>query len=163
MATPVTRQFRPGQYLFREGESPDAMYLIKKGTVAVRKMKGSAYVEIARVYANEVIGELSFFDRNPRSAAAVAVTEVEAAMIEFSSLDKIYDKVPPYLKSIMICVADRLRKADDVIRRLQKNVVYDEEGTLVRNTTPSTASVLAATSDINVDDDDKDGGEKPSE
>lgn len=145
------------------------MYLIKKGSVAIRKMKGSAYVEIARVYSNEVIGELSFFDRQPRSAAAVALTEVEALEIAFTSLDKIYDKVPPYIKSIIVCIADRLRRADDTIRRLQKIVVTDEPDANGRpgdDAGPDTAAILAATADIPFEtpsgDDSDDGAEDPN-
>jgi CRP/FNR family cyclic AMP-dependent transcriptional regulator len=102
------------------------MYLIKKGTVAIRKMKGQDYVELGKVYSNEVLGELSFFDRKPRSAAAIALTEVEVLEISFTSLDAIYTKVPDYLKTIMASVADRLRKANDMIRKLQHNVVTED-------------------------------------
>src|SRR5690606_14950130 len=111
------RYFRPGTVIFKEGQSSRCMYLIKKGGVSIRKTKGSAQVEIAKVYSNEVIGELSFFDRQPRSASAVAITEVEVVEIDFESLDKMYQKVPSYLKSILNAVAERLRKADDTIRR----------------------------------------------
>jgi CRP/FNR family transcriptional regulator, cyclic AMP receptor protein len=145
----VQRFFRPGQYLFREGEPSKAMFLIKKGTVSIRKMKGAAFVEIARIYSNEVLGELSFFDRLPRSAAAIALTEVEALEIEFNKLDKIYAQVPDYMKTIIAAVADRLRKANDQIRRLQKNVVTEqgiEEQVKVDDL--DAAEVLAASTDI---------------
>jgi CRP-like cAMP-binding protein len=107
----------------KEGEPSHAMYLVIKGTVAVRKMRGSSYVEIARIYPNEVLGELSFFDRLPRSACAIAMTDVTLLQIKFEALDKVYDKVPDYIKTIMASVAERLRKANETIRRLQKNVV----------------------------------------
>ncbi len=121
-------QFRPGQYLFREGEVSNAIYLIKKGTVAIRKRKGTAYVELGRLYSNEVLGELSFFDREPRSAGAVALTEVEVTMIPFDSLDQIYAKVPDYLKTIIASVANRLRRANELIRSLQREVVTESGG-----------------------------------
>jgi CRP-like cAMP-binding protein len=143
-ATP--RFFKSGQFLFKEGEPSRSMFLIKRGTIAIRKMKGSAYVEIARVYANEVLGELSFFDRLPRSASAVAMTEVEVLEIRFDALDKIYGGVPDYMKSIMASVADRLRKANETIRRLQKNTVAHE-----RNTTqpaPGSPAEIAQEADL---------------
>lgn len=111
-------------------------------------MKGAAQVEIARVYANEVLGELSFFDRLPRSASAIALTEVEALEIHFDSLDKIYAKVPEYMKTIIASVADRLRKANDTIRRLQKEVVSEGTGSGGKLDGPSAADVLAATADV---------------
>jgi CRP/FNR family transcriptional regulator, cyclic AMP receptor protein len=134
------RHFRPGQFLFREGEVSSCLFLIKSGSVAIRKMKGGAYIELGRLYSNEVLGELSFFDRLPRSAAAVALTEVEVLEIPFASLDQIYTKVPDYLKTIISSVANRLRRANEVIRTLQKNVVAEDGGEI-----PSTAGKISAT------------------
>ncbi|MEK6705783.1 MAG: cyclic nucleotide-binding domain-containing protein [Candidatus Poribacteria bacterium] len=147
---PDEKYFRPGQHLFHEDEPSDCIYLIKKGTVSIRKMKGSAYIEIGRLYSNEVLGELSFFDRQPRSAAAVALTEVETIEIKFQALDKIYDKVPDYMKTIISCVAERLRKANETIKRLQKNVVSDEVGKSSDSDQPSASEVLAATANISI-------------
>lgn len=101
------------------------MFLIRKGSVSVRKPKPGGEIEIARIHSNEVVGEISFFDRLPRSAAAVALTEVEALEITFEALDKIFEKVPPYFKTIISSMADRLRRADDTIRKLQKDFVQD--------------------------------------
>ncbi|MFL5813612.1 MAG: Crp/Fnr family transcriptional regulator [Bdellovibrionia bacterium] len=125
---PVTRQFRPGEYLFHENDQSRSLFLLRKGSVSVRKSKPGGEVEIARIHSNEVVGEISFFDRLPRSAAAVALTEVEALEITFEALDKIFDKVPPYFKSIIAGMADRLRRADDTIRKLQKDFVQDSSG-----------------------------------
>lgn len=153
----ATREFRPGQFLFREGDPSKCMFLIKKGTVAVRKMKGHNYIELGRVFANEVLGELSFFDRKPRSAAAVALTEVEVLVIDFDSLDKVYKNVPDYFKTIIASVAERLRKANDQVRRLQKNLI-DESGVPTEEQLEEAkkkkldaASVLEATAGIGMD------------
>jgi CRP-like cAMP-binding protein len=149
LPTTVERYFRPGQYLFREADPSKSMFIIKKGTVAIRKRKGTAHVEIARIYSNEVLGEISFFDRLPRSASAVALTEVQVLEIQFDSLDKIYEGVPDYMKTIIASVADRLRKANDMIRRLQKNLVFDEDGSgKPDGVEASAADILAATAGI---------------
>ncbi len=117
----ATKKLRPGQALFQEGEMPRSLFLVMKGTLSIRKMKGAAHVEIARIYANEVVGEVSFFDRQPRSAAAFALTEVEVSEIPFDTLDKVFQSTPPYLKSMISAMSERLRKADDTIKRLQKS------------------------------------------
>ena len=112
--------------LFRKkGEPSRSLFLINRGSVSIRKAKGAAFVELARLYSNEVVGELSFFDRLPRSASAISLTEVEALEITFESLDKIYQGVPDYRDDHGLSVADRLRKADDTIRRLQKETVEE--------------------------------------
>lgn len=122
---PVQRHFRAGEYLFHENDPSRSLFLIRSGSVSVRKPKPGGEVEIARIHSNEVVGEISFFDRLPRSAAAVALTEVDALEITFDGLDKIFEKVPPYIKSIIASMADRLRRADDTIRKLEKDFVQD--------------------------------------
>jgi CRP-like cAMP-binding protein len=96
------------------------MYLIKKGQISVRKAKGSGEIELAHLKQGEVIGELSFFDRKPRSASAVATVDTELLEIDYESLEKIYTQVPDYLQSIIANVVFRLRKANETIKRLQK-------------------------------------------
>jgi CRP-like cAMP-binding protein len=120
-ATP--RTYKAGEFLFHEGEPSNCIFIVSQGMIAVRKKKGTAFIEIARLGMNEVLGELSFFDRKPRSASALAVTDVEALEIDFGSLDKIYATVPDYIKTIMGAVASRLRRANDTIRKLQKDTV----------------------------------------
>lgn len=122
---PIQRHFRPGEYLFHENDTSRSLFLIRSGSVSVRKPKPGGEVEIARIHSNEVVGEISFFDRLPRSAAAVALTEVDALEITFDGLDKIFEKVPPYFKSIIVSMADRLRRADNTIRKLENDFVQD--------------------------------------
>jgi len=123
----VTREFRSNQVLFHEGDKPSSFFIITQGTVSIQKRKDDSHVELARIYQNEVLGELSFFDREPRSATATAVTEVKVLEIQFSALDKIYSDVPDYMKTIMASMAGRLRKANETIRRLQNKFIPNEE------------------------------------
>ncbi|MBL7717006.1 MAG: cyclic nucleotide-binding domain-containing protein [Bdellovibrionales bacterium] len=128
-ATPKT--FKQGQFLFKDGQASNSLFIIRKGTVSVRKMKGSNFVEIGRIYPNQVLGELSFFDRQPRSAAAMADGDVEALEIDFESLEKIWKETPDYFKAIMKSVADRLRKANETIRKLKPSQELDPDAQTV--------------------------------
>ncbi|MBU6376569.1 MAG: Crp/Fnr family transcriptional regulator, partial [Bdellovibrionales bacterium] len=149
-----TKKFRPGQALFQEAEMPRSVFLVLKGTISIRKIKGAAYIELARVYSNEVVGELSFFDRQPRSASAYALTEVEVAEIPFDMLDKLFQSTPPYLKAMIGSMAQRLRKADETIKRLQKQTTGENPPTDLdtsENDELDAAAVLAATSESKKD------------
>jgi CRP-like cAMP-binding protein len=126
----ILREFLAGQVLFQEGEASTSFFIVTHGAVSIRKKKDKNYIELAKVAQNEVLGELSFFDREPRSATAVAITNVKTLEITFESLDKIYAPVPDYMKTIMASVASRLRKANDTIRLLQaKSLPNEEAGT----------------------------------
>jgi CRP/FNR family cyclic AMP-dependent transcriptional regulator len=157
MGTPSReRIFRKDEVLFKEGDESTSMFLVSNGSISVRKKKGSNQVEIGRVFSNEVIGELSFFDRKPRSATAVALTDVVALEIDFDALEKIYSKVPNYLKTIMSAVAERLRKADNTIRRLQDQYVAENKKVGADGEAAGdTSDVLQATNYLDFEDIDK--------
>ena len=123
---PIEQVFKANQVIFNEGDASSSLFLIKTGSVAIRKKKTGGFVELSKLYSNEVLGELSFFDRKPRSATAVALTDVELLEIQFEALDVHYLKIPDYLRTIISALADRLRKADGIIQRLQKDVIETE-------------------------------------
>jgi CRP/FNR family cyclic AMP-dependent transcriptional regulator len=114
------KSYKSGAILFNDGDPSHSLFLIQKGAISIRKKKGNTTIEVGKVLAGQVIGELSFFDRQPRSATGVAIIDVEAMEISFESLEKIYSTVPDYMKTIMAAMAERLRKANDTIRQLQK-------------------------------------------
>jgi CRP-like cAMP-binding protein len=114
------QKVRANEVLFKEGDASSCMYIVKKGALSIRKRKGDRYVELGRAYTNEVIGELAFFDRQPRSASAVALMEVEIIIVPFDGLDKVYAGIPDYWKAIFQAVANRLRKSNHVVAELQK-------------------------------------------
>jgi len=123
----ATRHLGAGEILFREGDKSECMYLIQSGQVSVRRMRGLKMIEIARLQQGEVLGELSFFDRAPRSATAVAHNDVTILEIPFEGLDRVYNQVPQYMKSIITGVVNRLRKANDTIRALKNEDNHGNE------------------------------------
>lgn len=120
-----THLFQAGETIFREGDPSKCMYIVNSGVVSIRKKKGVRMVELAKINEKEVLGELSFLDRQPRNATAVAVTACELLEIPFESLDVEYAKVPDYIRKIVAGVSARLRAADEIIRNF-KNPAFDD-------------------------------------
>lgn len=118
--------FRSGEALFHEGSDSTSLFLIKVGRISIRKTVDGGFVEIAQIGPNQIIGEVGFFDRRPRSADAVAITFCEAVEIPYEALKPIFDPAPDYLKKIMVGLASRLRDADEVIRELKERLGADE-------------------------------------
>ena len=137
MSSPILKKFRAGEAIFHENDPSSAMYVINVGSVSIQKRASNGVaIELATLHSGEVLGELSFFDRSPRSAAAIAISDVEITQVDFEGLDKAYATVPPYFKTIIAACAERLRRANDVIRRLQREIevlrdeppTYESEG-----------------------------------
>jgi CRP/FNR family cyclic AMP-dependent transcriptional regulator len=55
------------------GEVGEALYFVVQGEAALAHMEGGETLELARAKAGEMLGSMSFFDREPRSIRIVAV------------------------------------------------------------------------------------------
>ena len=64
------RRLRRGDVLFAEGESPDALYIVESGRIAIanRNFLGRESV-VALMETGDLFGEMGLFDGHGRSAA----------------------------------------------------------------------------------------------
>nr|WP_295900768.1 cyclic nucleotide-binding domain-containing protein [uncultured Bdellovibrio sp.] len=113
-------------YLFRDGDAPDAMYIIKSGTFAVTKTKGTSEVVLAEINAGAMVGEMALFDNKPRSANVKATKDSEVIALPYESLTKQMDQLPVWVRAIMKTLNENLREANKKIKILE-NANPDEE------------------------------------
>ena len=126
---PVLVRLKRGEMLFGEGESSRAMYLLQKGIIRLFKKKGDASIELDSVRAGQVLGELAFFDGNPRSASGEALTDCELIEVSGPTFQAVLGNMPDWLKILLKTVVSRLRAASNRIRQLEtSSVAYDYSG-----------------------------------
>lgn len=113
-------------YLFREGDAPDAMYIIKTGSFAITKTKGNSEIVLAEITAGAMVGEMALFDNKPRSANVKATKEAEVISLPYDSLTKQMDQLPVWVRAIMKTLNENLREANKKIKILE-NANPDEE------------------------------------
>ncbi len=114
------KKLEKGDYLFKEGDTSDAMYVVKKGSVGIYKAKGQAEVELATVKPGQMLGEMAFFDQKPRSATAKAVAQSEVIELPFNALQAHFNQMPEWLKSMVKTINENLRDANKKIKQLEK-------------------------------------------
>lgn len=107
------------QYLFREGDAPDAMYVIKSGKLAVLKSKQSSEIVLAEIGPGAMVGEMAFFDNKPRSASVKALRDSEVIALPYKALHAQFKSFPEWCKAIMRTVNDSLRNANQKIKQLE--------------------------------------------
>ncbi len=112
---------KKGQELFREGATPEAMYVIKKGRLAITKEKGKTKIMLAELKPGDLLGEMAFFEKSPRSAGAqAAMDDTEVIELPFKALDQQWEALPGWVKSIVKAVNGHLVKANVRIRQLER-------------------------------------------
>ena len=97
---------RPGEFLFREGDQGEALYIVKKGSLRI--MSGSVVYET--VTAGGVVGEMALIDDGARrSASVLAVTHTELWEMDTDAFRSMVSTNPNFALMIMRVMARRLR------------------------------------------------------
>lgn len=120
-----------GDYLFREGDPSDCMYLIKSGRMAITKktFNDGDEIVLAEKINGELIGEMAFFDSKPRSAGAQALGICELIELPFASLQEQFNLFPMWIKVLMKTTVGQLRDANTRIKNLE-NITSDTKDKL---------------------------------
>jgi CRP-like cAMP-binding protein len=95
----------PGDFLFREGEGGDKMYVLLEGTAEI--MVGDLVVEAAGPGA--LLGEMALIDNSPRTASVVAKTPCRLAQVDRRRFHFLVQQTPHFATHVMKTLADRLR------------------------------------------------------
>ena len=110
-----------GLAVVQAGEEDRALYLITEGTLAVRLPRADGAVK--EIEAPAVVGEMSFFDGDPRSATLEALTDVEGARLDPDAFDRLAAAEPELARAMLLdlarILAGRLRRANEMIRELR--------------------------------------------
>jgi CRP/FNR family cyclic AMP-dependent transcriptional regulator len=99
-----------GDFLFREGDSEDKMYVLLEGEMKI--LLGDFVLETAR--PGTLIGEMALIDDSPRTASAVAKTPCHLAEIDRRRFHFLVQQTPHFATHVMKTLADRLRHMNAV-------------------------------------------------
>jgi CRP/FNR family transcriptional regulator, cyclic AMP receptor protein len=115
------QSFVSGEFIFREGESGNRLYLIVEGEVRIsRTIPGSGEEALAVLKPGAMFGEMSVFDRSERSTDAISNGGTRCLTIARSDFELLLDfnreiayKV---LWSVVRMLSGRLRSTNDSLR-----------------------------------------------
>ena len=103
-------QLAPGDFLFREGEKGDKMYVLLEGEVDI--FLRDFVLETAGPGA--LLGEMALIDDTPRTANAVAKTPAKLATIDRRRFHFLVQQTPHFATHVMKILANRLRHMNAV-------------------------------------------------
>ena len=79
--TLLTRDFKTGETILREGETGEHIYLIISGSVQILKNHHNSPQQIATLSTGEILGETGILSNEPRSATAIALEDTKVVMV----------------------------------------------------------------------------------
>ena len=99
---------KPGETIFKEGEPAKELYVIQSGQVEIQV--GNRLLDTLE--ANEIFGEMALLDASPRSATAIAKTDVALVPISKKDFLTLVGRAPTFALDVMGMLTRRLRAAN---------------------------------------------------
>ena len=103
--------FGPGEVLFAQGDTGDAVYLILSGNAVVEVETRDGPLHVADVGPHKIVGEISVLCDLPRTASVRAVTELAALRLDKEQFMHLVEDYPDIAVEILRELALRLDTA----------------------------------------------------
>ena len=100
-------RFKAGEVIFHSGEQGRVFYVIQTGTVEIRR--GTKLLE--RLTHGDIFGEMAIIDHSPRSADAIAATDLAVFSVDENRFLALIEEMPYFGLSVMRILTSRLRAA----------------------------------------------------
>ena len=110
--------FNAGEKIFAQGELGTEMFIIQDGEVEIIKHIGGESHTLSRLEKGDFFGEMAILEAMPRTADAVARTEVRVVAINGSRFDEMLRKNPEVAVRIIRKYSKRLREANTLLEKL---------------------------------------------
>jgi hypothetical protein len=105
----VTRHYVKGESIFRKGDVGAELYVVLEGEIRVHLDHDGHEVTLARHGPSKVVGEMSVFDDQPRSASAEATEDTTARVLRRDRMQAIVHEHPEVLLEFVKNLSQRLR------------------------------------------------------
>ena len=112
----VLRDFRNKEYILREGNENYNIFIIKEGVVRVDTFNNNNRRQtLSFLKEGDFFGEIAIFTSADVSANVVSVVNSKIFTLKKDDIDELIIKIPQLARNIIYYLADRVRKADQVI------------------------------------------------
>jgi len=119
------RRLRKGQVLFREGDQGEEMFLVRGGSILVSKaVTGKVEQVLARFGPGDFFGEMSLFDRSPRSATIQAESDALLLALDRQNLSDLIEVNPraaaAFFHGLVQVFIERLRASGELVAEITR-------------------------------------------
>jgi len=112
----LERRFIPkGQIIIHEGEFGQQAYLIQSGQVCVFITKEGEEVELARLDAGQIVGEMAFIFDGPRTASVRATMDSNLIVIGRQQFHDKLKESDPTVRALVQMLSQRIVEANNTL------------------------------------------------
>jgi CRP-like cAMP-binding protein/thioredoxin reductase/Fe-S-cluster-containing hydrogenase component 2 len=105
----LARRYAAGDTIFEEGQAPDGLYLIRRGSVTVSRKLGGREVVLSYLSAGNYVGEMALISDSNRTATVRAAVATECLVLEANIFKEVLSRNTLWRDDIEQRLLDRLR------------------------------------------------------
>jgi hypothetical protein len=109
----VTRHYANGETIFIKGDVGTELYVVLDGEIRVHLDHEGREVTLARLGPSSVLGEMSVFDAEPRSAGAQSTGSTTVRVLRKDRLQALVHEHPEVLMEFVRNLSQRIRKMNE--------------------------------------------------
>jgi CRP-like cAMP-binding protein/thioredoxin reductase/Fe-S-cluster-containing hydrogenase component 2 len=103
------KRYSGGEALFEEGDAPDGLYLIRRGSVTISRQIAGREVVLSYLSAGNYVGEMALLSESPRTATVRAAVTTEAVVLSAAAFKRVIARNPAWREDVEARFHDRLR------------------------------------------------------
>ena len=117
----ITKYFKKGEEIIKEGMLSDCAYIIDAGKVEVsKKLQNGKKQIISLLNENDIFGEMGLIDGFPRSATVMALEDCTISIMTKEAFNSLAEHNPQALMPILKVLAKRLRSTLKMVEDMQE-------------------------------------------
>lgn len=132
----LERRFVPeGTLIMRQGEEGNCAYLLQSGTVRVYTENAGKRVDLAKLTAGEIFGEMALIFDEKRSASVKAVEDCNLIILTRQTLKQKLERSDPTVRAIVTMLTQRIITANNEVVNKKSDVqdMIDTTKTIYQN------------------------------
>lgn len=103
------KKFAGGDILFKEGDAPDGVYLLRRGSVMITRTIAGREIVLSYLSAGNYVGEMALLTDQPRNATVKAAVTTEAVVLNAATFKRVLGRNPAWREEMESRYLDRLR------------------------------------------------------
>jgi CRP-like cAMP-binding protein len=124
--------FSIGQYVFKDDDTGEKLYVVEKGAVSLIKSIGSDLNKTILIAPEgSIFGEFSFIDGRTRSASALVAVDTVLLSLDRKDFDALVEQLPAIgaklYDNLLFTITQRLRRTSEAHWKTIENVIKNEK------------------------------------
>lgn len=111
------RNLKAGEVLFREGDVTQNVFIVKKGELKAYHKVGNEQIHLGNINTGEFVGEMAYFNGEPRVATIEAITDCELIEIPPKAFERVIYQRPSWVKTLFATLSKRLKKKNSELAK----------------------------------------------